>query len=632
MSKKKGRIHMNMSLKKFAAAAVSVSMVMACVAGCGAKNSETVAKNEMLADVAKAEEIAALEHSTTAGKTETVYIIKNGDGTTRTIVSEWLKNPSGSASVKDVASLEGIEVVKGDATLQENENGNITWNAKGADVFYSGTTTKAAPVDVELTYTLDGAKIKATDLKGKSGHLVIDISYRNSMSKAVKGKDGKEHTIYMPFIMSTGLILENSKVRNVTVENGESVNDGDHTIVMGIGFPGLYESLGLDTIDLNGKKEKDETSQKIDIPENIKIECDVKDCDELTALTVGKIFDLKDIDKKVDTEKLGKDMDDMTDGMKKLIDGSEDLREGVSKINSGAKTIHNGAKTLSDGASALSKGAGKIAAGTKTLNKGAAQLQSNNDTLRKGAKAIDDGLSAIDKKMPSAANAKALADGSATVKKTIDSMYAVTQSVSVSEKDIAALTAKLQKLVEAGELDAATMKQMIAVYKSYAGLEKGVAGLHSGYGNINTAMQAYPVLASGIGKAAKGADDLHKGINAYTAGVDELSSGIRKVDSGMAKLSTSSQQLAKGAKKLSNGTGTLEDGTSKLLNGSKELLSGLKKFDDKAVDRVSDMISDNLIPLTDRVESLKAYADTYKSFAGTDSTVECSTVFVFKNV
>ena len=38
----------------------------------------------------KAEEMAAPEHSSTSGKNETVYVIKNGDGTKKTIVSAWL--------------------------------------------------------------------------------------------------------------------------------------------------------------------------------------------------------------------------------------------------------------------------------------------------------------------------------------------------------------------------------------------------------------------------------------------------------------------------------------------------------------------------------------------------------------
>ena len=58
---------------------------------------------------------------------------------------------------------------------------------------------------------------------------------------------------------------------------------------------------------------------------------------------------------------------------------------------------------------------------------------------------------------------------------------------------------------------------------------------------------------------------------------------------------------------------------------------GLKKFDDKAVDKVAELIRDTVDPLSDRFEAIKAYSNTYGSFAGSGDSVECSTVFVFKN-
>lgn len=706
---------MNENIKKLTAAAVSISMAIACVAGCGGKKAETAQKQEIRAEVIKAEEMAAPEHSKTAGKNETVYIIKSGDKTVKTIVSEWLKNPAGSASMNDVADLNGIEVVKGDARLEKNENGRLSWNAAGGDIYYSGTTSKAAPVDVDITYMLDGAKINASELKGKSGHLVITVNYKNTLSKNVTGKDGKEYTVYMPFIMSTGMILDNAKFSNITVTNGEAVNDGDHTMVMGVGFPGLYKSLGLDTIDLGDYTKDGSKDEKVEIPESVTIECDVKDCDEMEALTLGKVFDLSSLDKKADADKLGEDADEMNDGMKKLIDGSDDLHDGISKVNDGANSLKKGAKSLSDGAGTLAKGADKLASGTnslasgaskvsngansvldgmkklnsylpaikkgvadlsdgtKSLKEGASKLTEQDDALKGGAKSLDEGLSTLKEKLPSADDAKALASGSASVKKTIDSMYSATEKVSVSEKDIESLTVKLAKLVEAGELDEGTMKQMIAVYKSYAGLEKGVAGLHKNYGSINKAVAAYPSIVSGVASASKGAKSLDKGVASYTAGVDKLASGISQVDSGVKKfagnadqlakgaeqlvngaktlsagakqvsdgastvnhgakeLSSGAGSLAKGAKKLSNGTNTLAAGTKKLLKGSDELRDGLKKFDDKAVDKITGLIKDNIAPLSDRFEAVKTFADTYSSFAGADTAVECSTVFIFKN-
>ena len=601
---------MKENMRKITAVALSAAMIVTAFTGCGEKKAEPVAKEEPDATQnndekdgrEKAEEMAAPEHSSTSGKNETVYVIKNSDGTKKTIVSAWLKNPSGSASMKDVTCLDNIEIVKGDAKLEKNENGNVTWNTEGADVYYTGTTGKAAPVDVDVTYTLDGAKLKASELKGKSGHLVIDINYKNTMSKTVTGKDGKDYTIYMPFIMSTGMILDNAKFSNITVKNGEAVNDGDHTMVMGIGFPGLYDSLGLDTIDFS-KIDEDKKIERSDIPDSVTIECDVKDCDEFSALTVAKTFDINKISKTYDIGKLDTDIDDMTDGMKKLLDGSEDLHTGISKVNKGVKSLQSGAKTLSSGADTLAKGAKKLSSGTNTLSA--------------GAKDLSDGMSKLNKALPSEADAKKLAAGSTQIKNAIDSMHSAAKNAPVTDKDVAALQTKLYKLVQAGELDADTMKQILTVYKTCEGLENGVNSLYNGYGSVNKAVQAYPQIVAGVGSASKGAKQIADGAQTLNKGAKDLSSGADK--------------LSKGARSLRNGTGTLADGTEKLLKGSKDLKEGLKKFDDKAVDKVAEVIRDTVDPLSDRFEALKAYSNTYGSFAGTDKDVECSTVFVLKN-
>ena len=602
---------MKENIKKITALALSAALIVTALTGCGEKKNETVMKEEThtaqndddeKTGMEKAEEMAAPEHSSTSGKNETVYVIKNGNGTKKTIVSAWLKNPNGAATVKDVTDLENIEIVKGDGKLEQNENGNITWNAAGGDIYYSGTSKKDAPVDVDITYTLNGAEVKASDLKGKSGHLVIKIEYKNTMSKLATGKDGKEYTIYMPFIMSTGMILDNTRFSNITAKNGEVVNDGDHTMVMGIGFPGLYDSLGLDTIDFS-KVDEDKKIERSDIPDTVIIECDVKDCDEFSALTVAKIFDINKISKTYDIGKLDTDIDDMTGGMKKLIDGSEDLHTGIGKVNKGVKSLQNGTKTLSSGADTLAKGAKKLSSGT--------------NTLAAGAKDLNAGMSKLNKALPSESDAKKLAEGSTQIKNAIDSMHNASKNVPVTDKDVAALQAKLYKLVQAGELDADTMKQIITVYKTCEGLENGANSLYNGYGSVNKAVQAYPQIVSGISSASKGAKQIADGAQSLNKGAKDLSSGADK--------------LSKGAKSLKNGTGTLADGTEKLLKGSKELEKGLKKFDDKAVDKVADLIRDTVDPLSDRFEALKAYSNTYGSFAGCDNTVECSTVFVFKN-
>lgn len=105
-----------------------------------------------------------------------------------------------------------------------------------------------------MTYFLDGREISAADLAGKSGKVKIRIDYTNNSSQNAK-INGKKETIYTPFMMATGMILPTDTFTNVEVTNGKVISDGNNSIVLGIGFPGLYDSLKLGDLDSFKDKE-----------------------------------------------------------------------------------------------------------------------------------------------------------------------------------------------------------------------------------------------------------------------------------------------------------------------------------------------------------------------------------------
>ena len=167
---------------------------------------------------------AAQEADNGVSKEETVYVNATAEGEIKDItVSDWLKN-SGSAEgdISDVSDLEGIKNVKGDETFSEN-NGKLVWQGDKKDICYQGTTTKKIPVGMKVTYELDGKKVSADDLEGKSGHLKIHYEYQNTSADSGK---------YTPFLMATGLLMDGEKFSNVTVDNGKVISDGDRDIVI----------------------------------------------------------------------------------------------------------------------------------------------------------------------------------------------------------------------------------------------------------------------------------------------------------------------------------------------------------------------------------------------------------------
>ena len=95
------------------------------------------------------------------GKDETVYVIADNTGkATSTIVSDHLKNAAGEDVIVDKSDLKDIKNVNGDETFTKDGE-NIKWEAKGNDIYYQGTTEKETPVNVKITYYLDGKEIRS---------------------------------------------------------------------------------------------------------------------------------------------------------------------------------------------------------------------------------------------------------------------------------------------------------------------------------------------------------------------------------------------------------------------------------------------------------------------------------------
>lgn len=258
-------------------------------------------------------------------------------------------------------------MIKGDATYSGSGK-TITWAAGGDDVYYRGTSKQELPVGVSMTYLLDGKEISAADLAGKSGKLTIKIKYTNSTKQEVE-VDGKKMQMSVPFMMVSGLMLSNDHCSNVTVDNGMVENDGDHSIVLCYGLPGLSDSLALEGTD---------DFEEPRFTDTVEITADVTDFTMETAITVASAGLLNDVDlDNVDTlDELEDSLDDLTDAAQQLLDGTEDLLDGVDELKDGAKELQSGTGELQSGAAQLQSGAGELQSGASQVDSGAGELQS----------------------------------------------------------------------------------------------------------------------------------------------------------------------------------------------------------------------------------------------------------------
>ena len=151
--------------------------------------------------------VYALEDENPTQKTETVYAVLNVDGSiSDTIVSSWLHDDDGIHNIKETLDETDVENVKTDE--EPKVDGNVyTWNSKGNDIYYQGKTTKQLPIEVKITYELDGRQLSAKEVAGQSGHLKLTIHFENLESKTVYA-DGKAITVHPSFLAGGLLTLD----------------------------------------------------------------------------------------------------------------------------------------------------------------------------------------------------------------------------------------------------------------------------------------------------------------------------------------------------------------------------------------------------------------------------------------
>ncbi len=342
-----------------------------------------------------------------SGKDETVYVITDASGSRQeVIVSDWLKNTDGSLTIKDESTLKDIENVAGNESFTKNSDGTITWDAEGKDIYYQGTTDKELPVEVKISYKLDGKDITAEELAGKKGHVVIHFDYINNTEDTVT-VNGKEETVKVPFAMITGVQINQDKFSDIKVTNGKVISEGKTSFVVGMAFPGLSDCLDMDS-DLI----------EADIPEYVEIEADTTGFELGMTMTVAGNNLLKNLDLNTDgqvselTDKMNQLLDaskQLEDGTKTLKDGTAELRDGAGQLLDGTTSLKDGTSQLKDGASALKDGAGKLDDGVTAVKDGADKLNTGAQTLKAGADSASAGASDLSK------GASSLAEGAKTL-------------------------------------------------------------------------------------------------------------------------------------------------------------------------------------------------------------------------
>lgn len=678
-----------MKFKKALACIMCASMVCASLTGCGsdeAKTAENITINESNDKVYESAEDQELEAvvkhianagSSSAAKQETVYVKTNPNGVVDSVVvSNWLKNVDNTEELIDSSDLNDITNVKGDEEYQIDKDGNYVWETNGDDIYYQGTTDKKLPVDVYISYKLNGNSIAAEDLAGKSGHVEIDLTYKNNCENTAMIND-KEETIYTPFAVVSGMMLDEEKFSNIKVSNGTVICDGKRDIVVGMAFPGLVDSL-------NGAKIEDEDlmqkiEDNINIPSEVTIEADVEDFESGMILTMisSDIIDSLGLDgiDSIDTSDIQdsikefsdagqqladgtgklkdgaqaladgtKDLVDgtnrlhngvvaYTDGVGKVADGAVALDDGASKLDNGANDLKNGISELDNGMESLNSGISRTAEGAGTLKNGAEAVNNGALQLKTGAEAVSAGVDALTGQMGNIAGGVGQAASAAgSISGGIDAIVSATGTDTLPE-DIDTSSISVTGLVDGDKASAIMLDNLPSDQLKAMGLTpEQIEGVKSIVSTVSSGVIPSVVdnAATGAAQAAakqagaNGANEVKQQINAAITtpgenglslqqGAAMLSSSLNDSYASLTSESTTSQLAA-----LKNGAANLASGAGDLAQGTSSLKDGASALYDgtKQLGEGSQKIKNGTSALNDGISTLKEGTATLKNGTG----------------
>ena len=512
-----------------------------------------------------------------AEKNETVYIFTDANGSVKsTEVDTVLKNPDGANKLADYTNLADIE--SSDDKTHEGTQGAIVWDADGENVSYKGSSSLSAPIGVHVSYSLDGVPVSADEIAGKSGRAVIRYDFENR-SEVQATVNGVTQTMYTPFTCVTALMFDGDDFKNISVENGKTISDGDEIIIAGYAMPGLKESLGSMASDA-------------DVPDHFTITADVANFELKSTMTIATAGLMADLD----IDKLGignvDDASALYDAMGELISGSVKLSEGLDTLSGHLKELETGTTGIQSGAETLSGGLAVLAG--------------------------DSGLGYLN------GSANALAGSIGLIGEAVTGLKAELLSVSTSLKEACGASGQFEGAIATMEANkAAIVKEGGMSEADYGAVVQALASAQIMAGTVQA-------IASGIDANASKIDELAAKVEQVRMGASEIAGGIYTASQSAYALAEGAQELEAYASQLSQAVPPLAEGAQVAADGSRRLTQGMQTFNDQGIAQLVNTLQSDYGGMLDRMNALSDAAKSYTNFGGITDGTAGSVKFVFE--
>lgn len=547
------------------------------------------------------------------GSVEGIYVVNEFDAGNQTTITDYGKY----SSVLNLSTNEEIKVNGDMITFNTDDNGMF---------YYQGNmeSTKI-PWNIDISYYLDDKEVQASSLAGKSGKLKIAIS--------IKDNEDMDDTFFDNYLLQMTATFNSEKCKDIVSEQATIANVGDtkqltYTILAGSNSEFTIEAavtdFEMDPITINA------------VPMNILIDdIDVSDLKD-------SLIKLRDGVAKIDdgSSDLYSGSKDLSNGTKSLLDGTNSLSSGAEKLQNGSKTLKEAMDTLNSNSFSLTNGSKEVLNALNTINSALDSLNEASNQVQQlveGSNEFASGMKELAEKNNDLYNKvnpilEVVREKLAQIKDT--NFKEEFDSITNKEDYLNAYNDAKAKLAENPDDEAlkiyiALFDHIIEIankydknvtsagnqahekiekeYEKICELDDGIDAQHKAiqelnnkYKNeLNPAIEKLPSLLgkltelkTALNTLVNSYATLDSGINSYTGAYEQIVKGYQTLYSGIGDLEKGVESLSAGTKTLYDGTVSLEDGAEELNDGTSEMRDKTKNIDTEVDDKINNMLDE----------------------------------------
>lgn len=538
-------------------------------------------------------------------KDETIYAkLDNNGQVSKVIVTEHLKDTL-NEKTNDKSKLENIENINGDEKYTK-ENNKLVWESNGKDIYYQGTTKEQLPVSLKITYFFNGKKSTIKDMLGKKGTIKIVLKYTNNDQKTVK-VNGKNETLYTPFVVATTTIIPNTTNKNIEVTNGKVITNGTNSVVVLLSTPGLYESLKIDKL-----KDMDTAT--------ITYDTDNFALNSIYSVATPKLLESSDLE-------VFNNIDGLYDSIDKLASSSTKLKNGSSALLKGATTLKDGVNKLKDGINKAYSGSKQIrdilSYSLNNLKEDSSDALDNNTLEYIKTNAINGARDKINNTFTDEYKA---AIGNQAVQAIKESSAYKGLLSKINELESAGISKQLVGICSGSEISDAYLETCInnkAYIETYATLLQMIQIMEETARQtaINTAIQTANTVSSETAKIVS------------TSVAVQVANKVK--EEATKKTISSLEELLKGISDLTDGLNTinskmadLDSGTKTLQDGITALDSGISQFNSQGINKILNVVNGDVKTLEGKIKALAKLSAEYNTFDDIENNTEGSSKII----